>query len=276
MSDDDRGRSSDPFGPRESEPGERGMTFFGATAWAMLATLGLHYLGSVVASIRHPSTVDITTLVGVQTVVTLLLLFGILRFYAPNLSIRHFLGLRRTHVGFYVVAILLGAIVHVPADGLFDAITKHYPTDPELDRLLEEQLAVSTSRRVALGVAIVGIGPFIEEVFYRGALFRPLRKTASAWSVVVVTSVLFGLAHVEWQRVVPIGLLGLALGLLRISSGSLVPSAISARHVQRRFVLGDASNRFDATGSTRKLSASRDDRRIFVHVRASRSCVSDG
>ena len=71
-----------------------------------------------------------------------------------------------------------------------------------------------------------GIGPFLEEVVYRGALFRPLRKTASVWSVLVVTSVLFGLAHVEWQRVVPIALLGMALCLLRISSGSLVPSAL--------------------------------------------------
>ena len=223
---DDHGPSSDPFGSPESESGERGMTFFGATAWALSTYLGLQFLAGIVVTLRHPASVDITTLVGVQTVVTLLVLFAILRFYAPNISVRHFLGLRPTHFAFYPLAGLLGALAHVPVNALLHAIEKYYPTDPESERYMFEQLDVSTPHRIAVGIAIVLVGPLVEEVFFRGALVRPLRKNASAWSVVALTSCLFALAHGEWQKILPIALLGMALGLLRISSGSLVPGAI--------------------------------------------------
>ena len=226
MSDDEREPPSDPFGSPESEPGERGMTHFGATAWALLSTAGFIFMGGLLVTLRRPSDVDLTTLVGVQVVVTLLVLFFILRFYAPDISIRRFLGVRNTHVGFYPMAAALGALVHVPANALLDFITKYFPTNPEIERSIYDDLYAGRSRRIAATIALVLIGPAIEEVFYRGALFRPLRKNYEPWSVILVTSILFALAHQQWQQMIPIALLGAALGLLRSASGSLFPSIV--------------------------------------------------
>jgi membrane protease YdiL (CAAX protease family) len=226
MSDDDREPSSDPFGSPDSERGERGMTYFGATAWTLLAFLGTYVIGGILLSLRRSSSPDITSLVGVQTVVTLLVLFLILQVHAPELSIRHFLGLRRTHFAFYPLAGALGALAHLPANALLSVIEKYYPSDPASEQYMYDQLAVSTPRRIAVCLAIAVVGPFVEEVFYRGAIFRPLRRGSSAWSAIVVTSMLFALVHVEWQRMIPIGLLGMMLALFRASSGSLVPGFI--------------------------------------------------
>lgn len=230
MSDDDRDRWSDPYEPPDFDPnedqGERGMTYFGATAWTFLASLALTLLLGLVAGLRSDGPPDLTTGVGVQTIVYLLVLFLILQIYAPQQSVRHFLGLRGTHFAFYPLAGALGALAQLPMTALFDFIETYFPVDPTSEKYIYEQLHTGSTRRVAVCMAIVLFGPFVEEMFFRGAIFRPLRKGAGAWSVVIVTGILFGVVHEEWQRIIPISILGIILGILRSSSGSLVPGFV--------------------------------------------------
>jgi uncharacterized protein len=226
MSDEDREPSSDPFGPPESQSGERGMTFFGAVGWTLLSTSLFLFLLLIMMSIRPNAGNDLITTFGLQLVSTLLTFFCILRFYAPNVSIRRFLGLRSTHGGFYVLAAVLGVVIQVPATALYDVILKRFPTEADHDSLLLEELARGTPWRVALFVIIVLAGPLLEEVFFRGALFRPLKKHSTTVGVILLSSLLFALVHLEKQIFVPIAIVGIALGILRSASGSLIPSII--------------------------------------------------
>jgi uncharacterized protein len=226
MSDDDREPSSDPFGPPESKSGERGMTYFGAVGWTLLSTSLFLFLLLIMISIRPGVGSDLITNFGLQLVGTLLTLFAILRFYAPNVSIRHFLGLRSTHGGFYVLAAVLGVVIQVPTTALYDVILKRSPSEIDHDAVMMDDLARGAPWRFALFFIIVLAGPFLEEVFFRGALFRPLKKGNTGFGIVFVSSLLFALVHLEKQIFLPIALVGITLGVLRNASGSLIPSII--------------------------------------------------
>ena len=223
---DDDERDSDPFGPPASEGGERSMTYVGAASWAFGMTAVFFFLVLLVISIRPAAQSDLITKFGCQVIATLLALFLILRLYAPDKSIRDFVGFRSTHVGFYPIAILLGVAVQVPANALYDLITRRFPTPPDQDDSLFEDLSRGRFSRFAIIAVLAVLGPFVEEVFFRGALFRPLRKRYEAVGVVLATSLFFAASHLEWQMIAPIAIVGLSLGVLRSASGSLVPSCL--------------------------------------------------
>jgi uncharacterized protein len=107
---DDDERPSDPFGSADESPeGERPMTYLGAAGWSFGTTFVFFFLVALVISIRPRAESDLVTKFGLQVVATLLGLFGILRLYAPSVSIREFLGARDTSFAFYPLAALLGA-----------------------------------------------------------------------------------------------------------------------------------------------------------------------
>lgn len=226
MRDDDQEPSSDPFGPVDPINGERSMTLFGAIAWTFLSTSTFLLLLLLLVSIRPAAQGDLVTNFGAQVFGTLFTLFCILRLYAPNTSIRHFLGLRGTHPGFYVVAALLGVIIQIPTTALYDVILKRNPPETDHDALFMDDLARGRPWQAILFFIIVLAGPFIEEVFFRGALFRPLKKENATVGVILVSTILFAFVHLEKQIFVPIAIVGFILGIMRALSGSLVPSII--------------------------------------------------
>lgn len=226
MRDDDQEPSSDPFGPLDPIDGERSMTLFGAIAWTFLATSTYLLLLLLLVSLSPGKASDLVMNFGAQVFGTLLTLFCILRLYAPNTSIRHFLGLRGTHPGFYVLAGLLGVIIQIPTSALYDLILKRHPLEADHDVLFMENFSRGRPWQAIIFFILVLAGPFLEEVFFRGALFRPLRKENTAVGVVLVSSVLFAFVHLEKQIFLPIAILGFVLGTLRSASGSLLPSVV--------------------------------------------------
>lgn len=91
--------------------------------------------------------------------------------------------------------------------------------------LMVEDIGSSTDV-VLLGIAIVVIAPFIEELFFRGYLFDQLRKKAGPVLTIVTTSLLFAIVHFSLASLVPIFLLGMIMGILRERSNSILPSII--------------------------------------------------
>lgn len=84
--------------------------------------------------------------------------------------------------------------------------------------LLGEHSAFTT---VVLVVFAVFIAPFCEELFFRAVLYRYLKKRCSMVPALVVTSLLFALAHGNVMQVVPIFMVGMALGLIYERTGSI-------------------------------------------------------
>jgi uncharacterized protein len=179
------------------------MTTVAAIGWAFGVTFAFILLRNITLALRPGSTYDLVTELGCQAIAYLLGLFLILRVHSPEASIRDVIGLRGTHFGFYPLAILLGVAIEIPADGLYEKIVRRYPTGIE-DRFVEIYRDASMPQRAVFAVLLVLIGPALEEIVFRGALFR-----------------------LQWQMFLPIGLVGIALALVRHASGSIVPSLLA-------------------------------------------------
>ena len=217
------GRSEDdPYG----RPTDLPFTYFFAIAWSIGTTIGFVLLISFSAMLRSPEGGHLISSFACQVAAMLPGLILIPRLHAPRSSAREVFALRPTHPAFYALAVMLGLVVQVPANAIFQLIDRFYPSGMDLDDALLDDLHGGPLRKVALVLIIAVLGPLIEELFYRGALFSPLRRRYTPAFVVALTSALFALAHVQWQMLLPIGLVGIALGVLRSESGSLLPSAL--------------------------------------------------
>lgn len=79
-------------------------------------------------------------------------------------------------------------------------------------------------------VLIVGVGaPIFEEIFYRGLLLRALERRYGTWPAVVVSGVVFGLAHLQWHEAPALAVFGIVAGVLTVRTGRLGPAI--AAHV---------------------------------------------
>lgn len=68
--------------------------------------------------------------------------------------------------------------------------------------------------------------PIVEELLFRGLLFRWLRQRLDFWPAAVISSALFGLAHQRIDQMIIVGLLGLPLAWLYERSKTLVPAIL--------------------------------------------------
>jgi membrane protease YdiL (CAAX protease family) len=242
----------------------RPLSALGAAGWTFVATLAFFFAWSTAVSVREAAKDDLLTGAGSQLVGYGFALFLVLRVHAPATSMRRVLGLRPTHPLFYLAGLLLGLGLYLPIDAFYELVEQRWPSSvPETLPALWE--AASTPRRIVIGLSIALFGPFVEEVFFRGVLLRPLTHHAerqpllapslSGWrraanvlsggsddepgdppsapprkaarlEAVVVTAALFALVHIEWQKLAPLFLMGLVLGFLRARSGSLLPSVL--------------------------------------------------
>ena len=94
-----------------------------------------------------------------------------------------------------------------------------------------ERLVVAVSQNASSG-GLVGVlfaaavlPALVEELMFRGLVTRAFEKRSHA-EMVLVPSLLFGLFHLEPTQIAGTVVLGIAFGLTRLYSGSLVPSII--------------------------------------------------
>ncbi len=95
-----------------------------------------------------------------------------------------------------------------------------------------ERLVIAVSRNASSGglfgvlFAAAVLPALVEELMFRGLVTRAFEKRSHA-EMVVVPSLLFGLFHLEPTQIAGTVVLGIAFGLTRLYSGSLVPSIIA-------------------------------------------------
>jgi uncharacterized protein len=222
MSDSDPPPSTPPPSGRSVRP----MSGLLASGWMFGVVFVQSLLLVLVLGLRPDAQTDLVSGFACQTIAYLLGLFLILRVHAPATSVRAVLGARKTHPGFYPIAILLAAALTPPIDALFEVMLRRYPDSKEAGGRISDLLAnASTPKLIAFGAIIMVIGPILEEIFFRGALFNPIERAypASRSIAVGITAFLFAAAHLDHQELIPLALLGLALGFLRQQSGSLIP-----------------------------------------------------
>lgn len=95
------------------------------------------------------------------------------------------------------------------------------PVQPIVDMFMKEKnVPVLIYSTIFAGI----FGPIMEEIFFRGFMYKALkRKIGVLWSI-LATAFIFSVLHVHWVGLVPIMVLGVLLAYLYEKTGSLVPS----------------------------------------------------
>jgi uncharacterized protein len=178
-----------------------------------------NFIGALVSSAPAQSNAVYNATEIAATVVIDLILIGYVVFavWASHCPIAPTLALRRAplrptlKLAGLALAVIL--IVNLLLDPLLNASQRQgiAPThDPR-----------NTQQWVVLAIAIVGlvlVAPAAEELVFRGLGFASLGRFA-----LPVSTILFALAHGLPVLLIPVGIAGLALGLLRQRSGSVLP-----------------------------------------------------
>jgi membrane protease YdiL (CAAX protease family) len=235
------------------------MTLLGACGWTISATFAFFFAWSTAIGMREGAKDDLVTGALSQIVGYGITLFLALRVYAPDTSLRRVLGVRATSPAITALAPLLGVALYLPIDALYELISSQFPTGP--DSLPDLWAKASLARRAVMAVALVALGPLVEEAFFRGMLLRPLVREAerrtltdvvgaskalldravggtdpstppaarplATYEAVLASAGFFAMVHVEWQKFVPLLVMGALLGALRARSGSLAPSLLA-------------------------------------------------
>ena len=130
-----------------------------------------------------------------------------------------------------VGAVLAAAVVYYLVSAGYSALVSLHGTDH-----LPSELGFSTSTAAKVGTAVFVcvVAPILEEFFFRGFLFGVLSqmrvriggRELGPWVAALIVAVLFGLAHsgsASAKYLVPLGILGFILCIVRWRSGSLYP-----------------------------------------------------
>lgn len=131
--------------------------------------------------------------------------FG-LRFRRVDLLLGPLAGLFATFV--------LVPVVSLPVQRLF----------PEIDLSAEARSLFEVVDGLGVGVLallVAGATPVVEELFFRGLLLRALQRRVGPGWAVALSSVLFGLAHLQGPQLPALVALGVLLGLLVVRTGRL-------------------------------------------------------
>jgi hypothetical protein len=207
------------------------MSLVAAALWSLAAWFAVAFVAAGFEALRAGAESDLVTLAGAHVLVYSLVLFALLRVYGPEASIRDFLGLRRTSPVAVVGAILLGAGSSPILNKLGDLWMDRFPSGDSADDELQDKMIHAVSGgRITLIVVLGIVLPLVYEFFFRGAIYGSIRRRVGApgvrddlvplWALVASTVLFAG----QLSSALPLYLLlGLGLGWIRQTSGSLVP-----------------------------------------------------
>lgn len=117
-----------------------------------------------------------------------------------------------------VAQLVLVPLVYLPLRPLIDAEDIEEPAR----RIMS--LADGAAGITVVVVGVVLVAPFVEELYFRGLLLRALWGRLGRTTTVVLSSVLFGLAHVQLLQLPALVVFGLVAGALVVSTKRLAPA----------------------------------------------------
>jgi uncharacterized protein len=142
--------------------------------------------------------------------------------------------------GGYLAALPLVIVVSLLNQKLWDG---HGGSNPILP------LALEGKDNVALWIFFLTAcvaAPIFEEIMFRGFLLSSLTRYMPVWSAIVLSSLLFAIAHLSFSEVLPLATLGMVLGVVYTRSRNLLSSILlhglwNAGTLLSLFVLGSGS-----------------------------------
>ena len=132
-----------------------------------------------------------------------------------SLPPRHLLG---------TVLVALGAVPIAYAASAFSA--RYMPPDPGYFEMFRSLVPTDASGFVAGFLSVVVLAPLGEEVIFRVLVLGVLCRQLPAAAAAVLAGILFGAAHLVPWMMLPVSLLGVILGFLTLTTGSIVSAWI--------------------------------------------------
>jgi membrane protease YdiL (CAAX protease family) len=223
-----------------------------AFGWTLGAAACLLWLASLGMMIRPSAATDLVQIGAIEALVFLLGILGVLGLHGREGPLSATLGVRPTHPALLLLGLALGIAARFPAEGV-DSVVGHFFPQKAEDLAAESALfAASSPVRLVLVLLVVAcVGPLVEELFFRGALFGALRQHHSLLGSTIVTATCFVVGHLNVRHWPALTIVALILSHLRAVGGSLLPSL--AMHVAFNAVTVLAFFRSDARASSQSL-----------------------
>jgi membrane protease YdiL (CAAX protease family) len=148
--------------------------------------------------------------------------------HRSKISWREAFGLRPASTIAVVLAGLASGVVFLPVAWLAQIISQmlmefaHIKVVEQSAVAELQNAALNGPEKILLGVFTILLAPIAEESLFRGILYPALKQTGRPRLALWVTSLLFGLLHMNMAIFAPLVLLALLLTYLYESSGSLL------------------------------------------------------
>jgi membrane protease YdiL (CAAX protease family) len=196
---------------------------FGLVAFLLVSFLTM---GTLIEWLRPGGTNDPVNLLFVGLVAfPLTVLAGLQVDPAGFVSLRVGLGVGPTRAMTATFAILLGLAAVLPLSELDNVVQHYLPLgDEEQVALLKLVAFDGWAGHLAKVLALAVVTPIGEEILFRGVMQRWLRRSHGRLAAIVVSSLLFGLAHLSLRLFVPVFLLGLAFAWIADRAHSALPT----------------------------------------------------
>jgi membrane protease YdiL (CAAX protease family) len=209
-------------------PQDRPLTFFSAAIWTLIAFLLNIVIANLTEQARPGAWMDAVSRTGCIALSYSIVFFCVLRLHEPEASIRHILGLRPPSALAILLSLALGAALALPSDWLNNVLESRLPNPADVDEeAAKAALAVtSTGKAISLFLTLSVLEPILTELFYRGVLFTPLRRTRRTESVIVGVAAFESLVTLSYAPRLTMALLAsvLVFSWIRGVTGSVYPS----------------------------------------------------
>lgn len=194
--------------------------FYGTQLWVGFL-IGFLTIAGIDFRFINENTLN-TVMAFVIYAVSLLGIIGLFKAFRLNLSSKE-IGLNRlpswadifiTPLGFvayFVMTYLFTLVVSL----LFPAVNLMESQDTGFNSLN------SSTEYIGAFITLVLLAPIAEEVLFRGYLFGALRRYIKPWLTILITSIIFGFVHGNINLMIDTFALGLVLGTLRQTTGSV-------------------------------------------------------
>jgi membrane protease YdiL (CAAX protease family) len=205
------------------------MSLFEAFVWSFGLTVVAMFVASITESARPGAGSDVVNIVTCRVLTVSLLLFAMLRVYAPDASVREVLGVRAVAPVVALLVVVAAVAFSVAWSPVDDWITAKFPYPQDVvDRIEELTHASSRAQRAVLFVSTAFVLPLCDEIFFRGVLFHGLRRGRPEQLAVVATTLACACSSVGLPQELPGQiLLAFFASWLRARSGSIVPGALA-------------------------------------------------
>ena len=125
------------------------------------------------------------------------------------------------------VAVLLALCLHPAMLWLSEGIQQLYPISPVLAEKLKPFTQLVMEQPLWQVLLLIALTPAIcEELAFRGFILSGLRRMGHKWGAIVLTAVLFGLAHGILQQSLAACVVGIVIGYVAVKTGSLLPGVL--------------------------------------------------